>query len=391
MGRTISQLSPSEIRFIGGSPFRTAEQRKQVYGLIRRLVGVPGMAVGKMNPVIVTLEPLSGGRSAAQVFRLSIDFGPDCRATSPPVIVKIAPRGEGLREKTCYDAYVRRGLPADCRPELLGFAQVGRYDGLCFSSVGRDDGSEIETLTDCLRRGESKKLALIFRRIFDPMRESWFSPPELRSEEDIARHYHERYFKGARWTSKTESALQACATRYFGAVHQDRRTIIAEHSFPSPRTVLFGSGMQSPYLSCILHGDLNSDNIVIAGPSRVAVVDFLKTGRGHVYRDLVSLEASVRINDPHHASFDDILEIERRISMGRRPQTGHPYWSSIRKIRNAAFGYFGGIEHVDKYHFAVAAIGLRLMRAADLSDLAKARITASTLWAAKALAGESLA
>ena len=37
------------------------------------------------------------------------------------------------------------------------------------------------------------------------------------------------------------------------------------------------------------------------------------------------------------------------------------------------------------YHFAVAAVGLRLMQAVDLSDTARARITAATLWAVKAL------
>jgi len=48
----------------------------------------------------------------------------------------------------------------------------------------------------------------------------------------------------------------------------------------------------------------------------------------------------------------------------------------------------GGVEDDANYHFAVAAIGLRLMQIVDLSHVARARITASALWAAKALAQE---
>lgn len=380
-----------EIRFMGRAPFRTARQRSEALRLIRRLAASPGVSVGNTTPVLITLEPLTGGRSAASVFKLRLVFSPDHADTNRPVVVKIAPRGEGKLEKENYDTFVRWGLPATQRPELLGFAQVGRYDGLCYSSIDSEDHSGIETLTDVLRRGDTRKLALVLRQILDPMRETWFHPAQVRAERDIAQHYMERYFTNARCVSAAEATLQACAMRYFGAIQQDSRTIIAGHSFPSPRRVLFGSGVQRPYLSCILHGDLNSDNITIAGPSRVAAVDFLKTGRGHVYRDLVSLEASIRINDPRHAPYDGILETERRIALGRRPQPAEPYWSSIHKSRKAAFGYFGRTEHVDNYHFAVAAIGLRLMHAQDLSHLARARIAASTLWAAKALAGEPLA
>ena len=120
----------------------------------------------------------------------------------------------------------------------------------------------------------------------------------------------------------------------------------------------------------------------------MTLVDFLKTGRGHVYEDLVALEASVRINYPPDASFGEILETERRIALGLRLPRNDPYSASIRKVRDAALRHFGRVEDDANYHFAVAAIGLRLMRALDLSHIARARITASALWAAKVVAGE---
>ena len=220
------------------------------------------------------------------------------------------------------------------------------------------------------------------------MRDTWYSPALLRAESDIARRYLDRYFTGPRSTVKAEATLRACAARYFIARQTNDRYIIGVLSFPSPRATLFGFNRKRPYRSCILHGDLNSDNIVVADdPVGVTIVDFQKTGRGHVHEDLVFVESSVRINYVRDASFGEILEKERLIALGRRPRND-PYSASIRKIRNAAFRYFGHVEEDANYHFAVAAIGLRLMQAVDLSHVARARITASALWAAKALARE---
>ena len=384
-----TSLTLSDIRFSGGAPFRTAREHKEALSLIRRLAVSAGVAVADLVLSAVTLEALTGGRSAARVFKLTPFFGPDRQAKGSPVVVKIAPRVQGVSEKANYDKFVRWALPAACRPDLLGFGRTRTYSGLCYSFVGRAKGSRIDTLTDCLQRGDATKVELVLRRIFDPMRGTWYSPALCRTESDIARRYLDRYFTGPRSTAKAEATLRACAARYFNARQKDGRYVIGGLSFPSPRTTLFASDRKRPYRSCILHGDLNSDNIVVANdPAGVTVVDFQKTGRGHVHEDLIFVEASVRINYVRDASFGEILEKERLIALGRRRPRNDPYSASIRKIRAAALRYFGRVEDDANYHFAVAAIGLRLMQAVDLSHVARARITASALWAAKALARE---
>jgi hypothetical protein len=386
-----------DIRFPGGTPFRTPREREEALSLVRRLAVSAGVAVSDLGSSAAILEPLTGGRSEARVFKLTPFFGPDRQARGSPVVIKITSRAQGASEKANYDRFVRGALPAACRPDLLGFGQTRAWSGLCYSFAGHAKASRTDTLTDCLQRGDATKVELVLRRIFDPLRKTWYSRALCRAESDIALRYLDRYFTGPRSTAKTEAALRACAARYFNARQKDERYVIGGLSFPSPRATLFASARKRPYRSCIVHGDLNSDNIVFAyDPPGVTVVDFGKTGRGHVHEDLIHVEASVRINfcrdtDAYHArdaSFDEILEKERLIALGRRPSRNDPYSASIRKIRAAAFRYFARVEDDANYHFAVAAIALRLMQAVDLSHVARARITASALWAAKALAGE---
>jgi hypothetical protein len=378
-------LAPSNIRFSGGAPFRTDGERKQALYLIRRLAVAAGVAGADLA---LDADALSGGRSVARVFKLTPSSSPNRRASRSAVVVKIVPRAQGESEKASYDEFVRWALPAACRPDLLGFDRTRAYAGLCYAFVGGSRGSRIDTLTDCLQRGDATTVALVLRRIFDRLRDTWYSPPLLRAERDIARRYLDRYFTGPRSTAAAEAALRACAARYFNARQHDGRYVIGPLSFPSPRATLFASDRKRPYQSCILHGDLNSDNIVVGcDPAGVKIIDFQKTGRGHAHEDLIHVEASVRINYLRDASFGEILEKERLIALGRRSRND-PYSASIRKIRDAAFGYFGHVEDDANYHFAAAAIGLRLMQALDLSHVARARITASALWAAKVLARE---
>ncbi len=411
-----TSLKLADIRFQGGAPFRTAREQKEVLSLIRQLAVSAGIGVADLALSAAILEALSGGRSKAHVFKLTPFFGPDRQVKGPPVVVKIAPRTQGEREKANYDKFVRWALPAACRPELLGFASTPAHAGLCYSFAGRPDGARMDTLTECLQRGDATRPELVLRTLFDPLRDTWYNPALLRTESDLARRYLDRYFKGpgpaARKAeaAETETSLQACAKRYFKARQKDGRYVIGRLSFPSPHATLFASGQKRRYHSCILHGDLNSDNILVADVPSVAkianasssatgvtMIDFQKTGRGHVHEDLVAVEASIRINYGRDVSrmvsqdalFSEILKKERLIALGRPPRND-PYPASIRKVRDAASRYFGGIEDNANYHFAVAAIGLRLMQAVDLSHVARARITASTLWAAKSLAGEKL-
>jgi hypothetical protein len=378
-----------DLRFACSTPFRTGKNHKEGLCLIRRLLATPGVGVADCGPKAVTLESLAGGRSAAHVFKVTPLLGQDAQVKGIPIVLKISPRAEGEDEKSNYEQFVRSALPIMCRPELLGFARTRGHAGLCYSFVGAREGYKVDTLTSYLQRGDTTKVALVLRSIFDPIRDTWYGSPLIRAESDIALRYLARYFARQREAVESEAILQACATRYFNAERIDGGCAIGGTSFPSPHLLLFANDRERPYHSCILHGDLNTDNIIAAHEhARVTLVDFQKTGRGHVYEDLVALEAGVRINYPPDASFSQILESERLIALGLPGIGRDPYDATIRQIRATALRFFGGLEGNANYHFSVGAIGLRLMQAADLSHVARARITASALWAAKMLLEE---
>ena len=90
---------------------------------IRQLALSARAAIEDETLSAATLEALNGGRSAAHVFGTPF-FGRDRGLTGAPVVVKIAPRAQGIPEKANYDEFVQGLLPAPSGP-------------ICSGSVGR--------------------------------------------------------------------------------------------------------------------------------------------------------------------------------------------------------------------------------------------------------------
>lgn len=378
---------PVALRFASGAEFESDGARRSARSLIRRYAGRRGALLANEVPDAVRLRLLGGGRSAARVYRVT-PFSGGTRPAGAPVVVKILPRGEGLRERANYQRHVRTGLPAGCYPELLGFGLTVRHAALWYPCIARPDGSRADTLTDRLRRVDMVSLDAVIASLLACTRRTWHGPGSLRRRLDLSKRYLSHYFGASRPVRHAEQMLQDCASRYFRARNAPAQCVIRDLIFPSPQATLFASGTKRRYLSGVIHGDLNSDNILFDDRAgRVALIDFQKTGRGHVFEDFVALEASVRINFPGNAGNQDIFDAERRIALGSSSRHDDAYSRAIRRIRRAARIEFSHAESFANYHYAVAAIGLRLMHATDLTHAARARIVAGTLWASKILGG----
>lgn len=383
--RDTSDAALPKYRFFGQMPFGSSQEAREIIDLVTMVLSHALTGIGK--PVLggIALETLRGGRSGAYVFKATPLGKDEDSSGSFAAAVKVAPLDSGTAENANYEQFVRPLLQAAYRPDLFGFDTRYNRAALCYSYFGGDDRSE--TLTDRLALGDIAALDVVLSTLCEELRQCWYGINQTQYGTDLARYYLERYFEYPGSAAAAETVLFDYAARYFDARYCASGYRIGNTGFRSICGTLFAGHGARAYTSCVLHGDLNSDNVIFHRDRRSAgLIDFQRTGRGHNLQDLVALEFSVRINDPSEAPFSDILEIERRIALGESCACSNCYARAISRIRETAYRFFGLDAVLSTYHFAVASIGLRLMKATDLSDAARARITASVLWACKTLA-----
>ena len=359
-------------------------QHPDQIGVIRGLLTTSTAGFGDALLTDVALEPLFGGRSGTSVLKAS-HIASGEHADRRCAVLKIGPNAEIEAERVVYETLVRPFLPTLVRPELLGHMRVGEHAGLIYSFIG-DQAELPETASDRLQVSDTRWLDPFMMDFVEPMKHGWYHRHLMRQEQDIAGRYREHYFAGRPDPLATEARFKTYAKRYLKVDVHDGCYRINGQRFPPLHHVLFGPSKRRAYHSCIQHGDLNSDNIVILRePLRISVVDFRKTGRGHVFEDLVAVESSIRINHADAMTTSMIWETEWRIAQGCPLESS--YGLAIRRVRDAARSCFDSIEDWSNYHWAVAAIGLRLMQAVDLTHAARARIVASAIWASMLLQG----
>ena len=371
----------------GGGKFR--EATRQVRSLFQQATFTshdqdPGLRIEQ-----VRLEPL-GGRSRSMVFRMSAVTGrEDAGGGFVPAVIKVSSREDTLTELRNYAKYVRWSLPYTWRVDILGYGLTRDFGAVCYSFVLSDE-REFDALTTLVRQAKYDKVEGILRLLFDAGRRHWYHPGMVESGGSINMRYQARYFPGVNDMERSTDVFMDVVQRQFGAIIRGAEIEVQGGRHRQPRDLLFGRS-HGDCLSCICHGDLNSDNIMVASNGGVVFIDFQDTGRGHVFEDFVRMEMSLRIwSDTvrmEPAPWRAVLTWEDALAGGQRGEAWSGEYELIMLVRKLARENFP-TERFRNYHYGVAAFGLRLLRVPELEVWQRARIVAAVVGACKVLTAE---
>ncbi len=305
----------------------------------------------------VTLAPMEGGLSNAEVYRMISRSagGLECTRT----VIKAGDREDIEKEVGNYDAYVRWYLPYRWRPEVVGVAYTRKHGAICYSFAYNDD-VPFSTITEKLTAGDIESVGRIADTIFAPSFQRWYHQGNVcKEEKDIAQYYYDCWLaRGAehRLNDALASALPA-ERRYEGDLItcNDLRVY-------SPTRALLGRDW-GHFTSCLTHGDMNTSNVLVAGRDDVTFIDFRHTGRGHVFLDFVVFEMSVRTHYRHSSSFEDMLAVEQEIVNGGSSNSSieaTSFVAVVLAIRRCAADNFPD-EPWQNYLYAIAMNGCRVL------------------------------
>jgi CheY-like chemotaxis protein/thiamine kinase-like enzyme len=337
-----------------------------------------GISNNKDNPFInyVTLRPLTGGRSESDVYKLTASL-PDPQNDCLPAVLKISTHEKAKKELQNYNRFVKWLLPYTWRVDILGVGFTKKWGAICYSFV-LSNQEKFDSLTYYIEKKNNDVIEHVYNQIFATDKQKWYRI--IREEESISKRYFERYFNCGDGTKETNSFKTYIQQFFTDTMYDANEVTVDKQKYPIPYDCLFTEKHNQKYAICIIHGDLNGNNIIISENKQILFIDFQDTGFGHVFEDFIALECSIRLSYPievNKSKSIDYLNFELNIENDFETSFDSKYKEHINNIRKLAFENFK-TEDKKNYYYGLAAYAFRLLRL-DLTDEQKIKITACLL------------
>jgi hypothetical protein len=328
-------------------------------------------------PDELNLRQMTGGFSGSRVFEVNVR----CREENTryvPLILKISEISRALQEKNNYHQFVKWLLPAPHRVEVLGFGSTAKWGGILYS-YAFGGNKKVSNLTEPIREGNVKVVRAYLGRVFGAQSRGFFRLGSKERANSISARYSKRYFD-------REEKVRACLESFERSAAENFKITRKGHTFSGnttkikdPVRVLFNDFTESAYQSAVIHGDLNSNNIITYG-NDIVFIDFQDVGRGHAFEDFVAIESSIRLffgnKRDGRISPAKLLAAERKLWTGRAPSGGE--YQLIMNVRKNAMAHAPDALEWE-YAYAVAAIHFRLHRLRGIENKYLAPLTAAVI------------
>lgn len=329
------------------------------------------------TPEHIELLPLGGGRSKSVVFKMREVPKRGSLPRTIDAVIKISPLEDFREETERFNKYVKWSLPYDVRVDILAVSEVDRWGAIAYSFAHCGKQGVTKTLTDIFQAGDLDDAIAIVDRIFAATSALWRPVRETApGHSDIPDRYYRRHLDGESGRLYTlRSALTAMRKAGLIGILDKDSLEIAGKRYSNFDRVLGEQKSVHGHLSMV-HGDLNSNNIIVGENNGIALIDFRDAGIGHLFEDIVALEGCVRLywawgsaSNPL-AHFHDCLASEEALIKGQALSDLNPGWAVIKHIRAMARKRFPNTDF-SSYHYALCYYCFRLLR---LNGLASDRV-----------------
>ncbi len=256
----------------------------------------------------VLLEPLTSGLSGAGILlaRPCYDEG-----SGRSVVVKFGDPDLIEREHRQFETLVRPFVGGGRSTSVLGLRRTPRLGGILYSFMGTG-GDRLADFGELYRRSDPEGVAGVIDELFGETCSSWYSNLGQVEPLDLTRFYREML---GLEVERLESAIRDYLKGVQGTKTLTFNRLREKLTIPNPIESLETESWTLPTYSCLTHGDLNPQNILIDDDGHCWLIDFQRTGKGHVLRDLIQLDCAVRLEllGAKEVDLDRRLALERAL------------------------------------------------------------------------------
>lgn len=258
------------------------------------------------------VKPLMPGASGSAVLFVTPFYS---TGAGQPVVVKFGDFRSIDSEYKNFKQYAQPFIGGGRSTNILDLRRTAHLGGILYSLLG-NMSNHLESFGSFYSRAEIADIRELLDRLFHETCGAWYANPGHLQLHDLTTEY--RQLQGL-----TQEGLDQALSEGLKSVQGKHKlrfsAISADRAFTNPVLSTANERFVKPTYVCTTHGDLNASNVLVDGTGYAWLIDFGRTGPGHILRDVAELDSIVRFQllAPEEATLDERLAMEEALCSAR--------------------------------------------------------------------------
>lgn len=256
----------------------------------------------------ILVRPLGGGQSVTAVLWVQPFYA---SGGGRAVVLKFGDFRVIDREYANYQCYVQPFIGGGRNSAVLGMRRTPYLGGVLYSLLGAES-EHLQDFGSFYRQSDARTVCQVLDRLFLDTCGAWYANSSQLHPWNLTAEYQQVLGvtpeKLKQPVSELQRTVHGTQKLYFKALADER-------GFQNPLLALAGPPLIRPTYTCITHGDFNAQNLLVDQSGHTWLIDFLRTGSGHILRDVAQLDAEIRfvLLGAEEATLQERLCMEERL------------------------------------------------------------------------------
>ncbi|MEW6607489.1 MAG: response regulator [bacterium] len=276
----------------------------------------------------ITISPLSS-RGYSKTGVVLVEPGRVNEGIFASRIVKFGPRKDIERESKNYNEHVKPFL--QLRPtEIEEPSYTQNLGGMIYTLAGSRNPKTICNFREYYGNSKVEDIKTTLKELFKETCGMWYQNRGNKIDMELSEHYKKQLGCDQK---KLDDALKKIFSEYkgkhlinFPGLNKD---------FLNPVVWIKDKDFHLSTFSCRTHGDLNGKNILVDEDKHPWLIDFFRTGYGHILRDFVELEADIKFNYLETSNIETLYEFEKSLVSPEQFDEPYSFKSPIEELNKA--------------------------------------------------------
>lgn len=254
------------------------------------------------------VRPLTSGFSGLAV--LLVTPSSTGAGAGQPAVVKLGDVRSIDSEYQRFRDYVQHFIAGGRTTNVIERRRSTHLGGIVYSLLGTV-GNRLESFGDFYKRVEAPQIRKVLDNLFLETCAQWYANPGRVILHDLTAEYLQNLDLTPEGLEQDRINLKSAQ----GKESLRMSGLAGERYFTNPVLAMTTRSIVEPTYVCLTHGDLSESNVLIDETEHTWLIDFGRTGHGHILRDVAILDTTVRIQllGEGEATLDERLKMEEAL------------------------------------------------------------------------------